>query len=179
MKNRLVIYDFDGTLFDSPDREKGHRIYRAATNSDFPFQGWWGRPESLLPPIVPQEPDEKWFIKSTIQVYKNDAADENTSVILMTGRPVKMRQRVKQILDSQKLKFDAYFFSGQKNSKGTDTGEIKLNYILELLEPKYKTLELWEDRPSQIDFFIENLPKSCNLEKIIVHDAVKMINHQI
>ena len=40
-----VIYDFDGTLFHSPDREKGEVAYLEATGELWPFDGWFGRIE--------------------------------------------------------------------------------------------------------------------------------------
>jgi len=41
----LDIFDFDGTLFDSP-----------GSPASFSGKGWWDAPESLMPPCVPERP---------------------------------------------------------------------------------------------------------------------------
>ena len=44
---RLAVFDFDGTLFDSPEQEDGMRIWSQKTGQQYPHKGWWGRRESL------------------------------------------------------------------------------------------------------------------------------------
>jgi hypothetical protein len=175
VKNRIAIYDFDGTLFRSPDREEGSRIYQQATGQPWPYQGWWGRAETLMPPIVPEVPGAAWFIDHVVKQQRADSADPKTTTILMTGRPNKIRERVKQILDSHGLRFDQYFFRGQRNSVGNDTFEIKANYIQDLITPDTTTIEIWEDRPEHVTEFwalAEKLKANHgNLAKIYIHDA--------
>ena len=43
----LQVYDFDGTLVNTPVPEVGMAQYLEATGVPWPFQGWWGRKESL------------------------------------------------------------------------------------------------------------------------------------
>ena len=38
-----MIYDFDGTLFHSPNKELGEQLYEKSTGKKWPFKGWWGR----------------------------------------------------------------------------------------------------------------------------------------
>lgn len=177
-KERLVIYDFDGTIFNSPDREVGEEIYIRETGMGLPFSGWWGRIESLSPPIVPNKPGEEWLIRSTIENYKEEVARRgiDTELVLMTGRPFKMKGRVVEICDYFGLGFDYYFFRGQSGSKGSDTLEIKANFIInDLVHDGLKVLEIWEDRPEHIIGFA-NFAKELKLrfphiEKVIIHDA--------
>jgi hypothetical protein len=178
MKKRAVIYDFDGTIFNSPDREKGELTYLEATGELFPYQGWWGRPETLLPPIVPEFPGEEWLIKETIENYKKDALDqENTELILMTGRPYKNRKRIIAICNHFGLFFHKYYFRGMKGQKGRDTFEIKINIIKQdVIKERLTTLELWEDRQEHVSGFLNHAKKwrteYQHLEKIIVHDVL-------
>jgi len=170
---RAVIFDFDGTIFKSPDRNEGAKTYREATGMLFPYQGWWGRVETLSPPIVPEKPGEEWFIEETIKAYREDAKDENSKLYLMTGRPHKIRRRVIDILDSYDLKFHEYYFRGHPGSKGRDTLEIKKNLIeAHVLHPKLEILEIWEDRPEHVSEFF-NLAKrwKANLHKAVIHDV--------
>jgi len=181
-KTRLVTYDFDGTLFNSPDREFGEKKYIELTGEKFPHKGWWGRVESLLPPIVPLIPDKSWFIEETINAYKEDIKCEKTSCMLMTGRPFKIRKRIFEILESQKLLFHFYVFRGQKGQFGNDTLEIKINAIDDhLANNNIKTLEIWEDRPEHADSFCKYAINSCKnakLEEAIIHDIATGQKHK-
>jgi hypothetical protein len=183
MKTRLVIYDFDGTIFRSPDKEAGKKLYLEKTGNIFPCQGWWGRMESLSPPIVPQTPDPSWYFSHTINNIQSDQASPETKLVLMTGRPYHLRSRVLELLDNQGLIFDGYFFSAQVDSKGNTTAEIKKNYILKLLEENYESLEIHEDRIDQIAEFIKFSKELRSLypsiKKILIHDAVNTNIHNL
>ena len=174
--NRLVIYDFDGTLFNSPNRETGEIAYFEATGKEFPFQGWWGRLESLMPPIVPEKPGTEWLIPKPVASYREDRKNPNSQLVLMTGRPFKNRKRIIEICDSHDIKFDKYFFRGQPGQKGRDTLEIKCNFIQELIHPKLEILEIWEDRPEHVSAFFnfsKILKKNFNnLKTILIHDVL-------
>lgn len=177
---RTVIYDFDGTLFNSPTREQA----KTCLNKDFAFEGWWGRPESLLPPVVPQNPTSEWYIQHTIEQYRKDAQNQNTKLVLMTGRPIKIRTRVQEICDFYELKFHEYYFRGQKNQKGNDTFEIKCNFITQsIMHEELKVLEIHEDREEHVQGFIESAKfwkkNYGNLDKIVVHDVVQRHSHDI
>lgn len=195
-KTRVVIYDFDGTLFNSPTREEAEKQYLQYAisitriergkgmghvrgsdnvNKTFPFQGWWGRPESLNPPVVPKNPSSEQYIKYVVDNYHNDVLDKNTEVILMTGRPIKLKDRVLEICQNENLHFDRTFFTGQKGSKGSDTFEIKTNFIENEILEDQETLEIWEDRPEHVKKFSEKaktwLSEKKTLKKVIINDV--------
>ena len=176
-KKRVVIYDFDGTLVKSPDRDEGETRYFEATGQMFPFSGWWGRKETLMPPIFPDKPGEEHFIMPTVQAYREDAKCDQSELILMTGRPFKHRKRIIEILDHQNIKFHNHYFRGQPGQKGRDTLEIKINFIEnDLIHEGLEILEIWEDRPEHISAFF-NMGKrwknTHSLQKIIIHDVFK------
>lgn len=176
-KKRVVIYDFDGTLFKSPLREDGELLYFEATGKKLPFPGWWGRLESLSPPIIPEKPGPEWLITNTINAYREDIKDEETEVILMTGRPFKHRKRILEICEHNNLLFHDHYFRGQPGQKGRDTLEIKSNFIVEhLIHPELAFLEIWEDRPEHTSAFYDLAKKwkitFPNLEKITIHDVL-------
>ena len=177
MKTRTVIYDFDGTIFRSPEREDGENIYFEATGELLPFPGWWGRIESLTPPIVPSLPDENWYLSDTISCCKEDYSRQDTEVILMTGRHKHVIHRVFELCEIADLKFDRYFYKGLKGQKGTETFVVKRHYIQDfIIHPNLKILEIWEDRPEHVSNFanISKYWKSNiykHLEQIIIHDV--------
>ena len=175
-KSRLVIYDFDGTIFKSPDRKAGEDISLQLTGKKLPFPGWWGRKESLLPPIVPEKPGKEWYIEHSIAAYREDIKDDDTEVILMTGRIFKNRKRVIEICQNADILFHDHYFSGQPGHKGKNTLEIKSNFILnDLMHENLKILEIWEDRPEHVEGFL-NLTKKMHreilhLQKTIILDV--------
>lgn len=177
-KARLVIYDFDGTIFNSPDRPEGETAYFEATGQTFPFSGWWGRKETLLPPIVPQEPGSEWYIERTVNAFREDAKRQDTELILMTGRPFKNRKRIIELCELNQMVFHGHYFRGQPGQKGRDTLEIKSNFITEdLMHEGLTVIEIWEDRPEHTSAFF-NLARQWkkkykHLEKIIIHDVLQ------
>jgi hydroxymethylpyrimidine pyrophosphatase-like HAD family hydrolase len=173
---RLVVYDFDGTLFHSPDREKGSLAYQEATGQPWPFNGWWGRPESLESPVVPSVPTPEWYVSAVVESQRRDMSEPGTTVVLMTGRPYRLKSRVLDILQVQGLRFHDHFFSGQPGSSGSDTLSIKKNHLRRLLGDGVTTLEMWEDRDDQIAGFLafgEDIKRSRPDFNIVLHDAKK------
>ena len=173
-RRRIVIYDFDGTLFRSPDRDEGEVLYLEGTGQEFPFAGWWGRIETLQPPIVPEVPPAEMWIAETVEAYRKDAQDKDTHLVLMTGRPFKIRRRVEEILHGADIRFHDYFYRGMKGTRGRDTFEIKINIIEgELMHPAVEVLEIWEDRPEHASGFMTKAKEQWkkNLRKIIVHNV--------
>jgi FMN phosphatase YigB (HAD superfamily) len=55
---RLISFDFDDTLFHTPKPEQGEQIWKEKTGTDWPYSGWWGRPESCLLYTSPSPRDE-------------------------------------------------------------------------------------------------------------------------
>lgn len=180
--SRLVIYDFDGTLFHSPDAEKGKELYKDITGEPWPHRGWWGRLETLSPPLVPEMPGPEWYITKSVSSCKADLGDADATVVLMTGRPNQFRRRITEILDHAGLKMHGYFLTGQPGTVGNSTFEIKFNFIQGLLNPNYKSIEIHEDRPDQILLFKSFVPeiktKFPNIEKIIINDIPNDVSHE-
>lgn len=184
MKNysRLAIYDFDGTLFRSPGPEEGSDLYFDATGNYWPHQGWWGRVESLLPPIIPNPIPQSLWIEEVVSRYRQDIKDQNAFVVLMTGRPYKNRHRIQEILKDQNLEFHKEYYRGMKGQKGRDTFDIKVNIIeQELFHDNLKIVEIFEDRPEHLSAFMQKAKKwisSTNLSKAIIHDVPNSTFHE-
>ena len=177
MKSRIAIYDFDGTLFNSPSPDAGRIRYKEITGFDYPHIGWWGRIETLSHPLVPEIPSDEWYRNDVISHYHDDRSCSNTNLILMTGRTYKFQSRIMQILDARKLKFEQYFFAGKRDTQGSNGLEIKCNNIKHIVKPHHNKLEVCEDRQYQIEVFKEFfglLLKKSNLKEIIIHDAVSL-----
>jgi len=135
---KISIFDFDGTLVDSPKPEDGIPIWEEVNGYGYPFKTWWDRVESL-----DQEVFDIDTIESTIDNYNEEYENEDTLVIMLTGRLSKLRDTVKKILYSKGLVFDEYHFKDIDN-----TLLSKVNKIEELLDryPNVEEIEMWEDR---------------------------------
>ena len=160
---KISIFDFDGTLVDSPKPEDGIAIWEEIYGFEYPFKTWWDRVESL---------DQKVFnidtIESTIDDYNEEYGNEDTLVIMLTGRLSKFRDTVKKILYSKGLVFDEYHFKDIDN-----TLLSKVNKIEELLHryPNVEEIEMWEDRKHHAKAFeiwgkTNGIPINVNLVKV-------------
>jgi hypothetical protein len=142
---KLSVFDFDGTLVNTPLPEVGKPIWKEKTGEEWPHKGWWGRIESLDMNVFdfPTLPD-------IVSAYKTEAADKNTMVVLLTGRRTNLAASVKAILDSHGLSFDAYLYN-----YGGDTGDNKIEQIENILNkvPAIKEVEFWDDRLSHFEKF--------------------------
>jgi hypothetical protein len=142
---KLSVFDFDGTLVDTPMPEDGKKVYKEKTGQDWPFAGWWGQPLSLSMDVF-----EMPTIASTIKAYNNEKRDASTAVVMLTGRMVKLGDKVKDILDKKGLKFDEYHYN-----KGGSTDVAKIKTLDELLikYPNVQKIEMWDDRDEHIPIF--------------------------
>ena len=144
---KISIFDFDGTLMSTPEPETGMKIYKEKTGKDWPFQGWWGRNESLDMDIFDIKP-----IPSVIVDYNKERVKPNTRVIMMTGRIPKNAEFVEKILNKYNITFDEYIYK-----KASDTLSFKINKLEEMLRcySNLKEISMWEDRIEHVKAFTE------------------------
>ncbi len=142
---KLAVFDFDGTLVDTPLPEDGKKEYKKKTGKDWPHAGWWGQPMSLDMNVFDMP-----TISSVISDYKKEIQDPNTMVVMVTGRMVKLTDLVKDILNRHGLKFHEYHFN-----RGGSTESAKKKTFDQILSqhPSIKEVELWDDREEHIPIF--------------------------
>lgn len=88
MKNRLVIFDFDGTIANVPERP-----------NSWAGKDWWGHPDSL------SQPHYKGYVNdAVVDAFKEANADPNTDAILVTGRRGIIASHVRNVLRSNGLR---------------------------------------------------------------------------
>jgi len=144
---RIAIFDFDGTLADTPLPDKGKETYKGATGKDWPHKGWWSREESL---------DMEMFdinvVQSVVDDYQAEMEKSDTLVIMMTGRIPKLSKHVEDILMAKGLTFDRYYYN-----TGGETGQVKINFMSQLVNEfkNTKEIHLWDDRDLHIPRFEE------------------------
>jgi len=152
---KIAIFDFDGTLMDTPSPEVGKIEWEEKTGKEYPHRGWWSKRESLDTTVFDINP-----IKDTVLEYLAEYEDPNTLVIMLTGRLSNQADQVEDILNSQGIIFDEYHY---KNDG--DTLSSKLNTIRSLLNryPNVNFIEVYEDKePHAIGF--EEWGKENNID---------------
>lgn len=145
MKN-IVIYDFDSTLFRTPEKnDENMKLWKKKTGIDWKG-GWWGNKESLNFNVFDINPID-YVYESALK----DIQDYDTYTILLTGRIIKLENHVKDLCSKFKLNFDRYYFNNTN-----DTLTFKLS-VLQRLKEEFKDTEkfiMWEDRIEHIPHFI-------------------------
>jgi hypothetical protein len=142
---KLDVFDFDGTLVDTPLPEEGKKIYKQKTGKDWPHAGWWGQPLSLDTSVFDMP-----TVPSVIADYEKERAKPNTMTVMLTGRMVKLGELVRKILADKNLTFDEYHFN---RGGSTDTAKIKTMEDILRRVNTIREIHMWDDREEHIPVF--------------------------
>jgi tRNA nucleotidyltransferase/poly(A) polymerase len=144
---KVAFYDFDGTLMDSPLPDPGKSVYREKTGKVYPHQGWWGRPESLDLDVFDIQPNSELEA-----LFRKDASDPNTRVVLLTNRLSRLSEPIKKILAKHNMIFDYYSFKNDGREKGERVYDILTsNY------PEAELVEFYDDDIKHVQNVRDNL----------------------
>jgi tRNA nucleotidyltransferase/poly(A) polymerase len=146
-EKKVVFYDFDSTLMDSPLPETGKIIYKEKTGQVYPHQGWWGRPESLDLSIFDIQTNPEIEAK-----FRVDSSDPNTYVVLLTNRLSRLSEPIKKILNKHNIVFDTYSFKNDAREKGE-----RVLDMMKSIYPNIKKLEFYDDDIKHIQNVRDNL----------------------
>jgi len=201
MPCKLDIFDFDGTLVNTPlDTTENRRLYE--NDKGIPWiidketsrrlsakhrkhigmrRGWYGRRETLEPPLVPNPTPKSIFIPKVCDQFRESKANEEAITLLMTGRHAGIMAQVLRICGDGKLVdvkhkgikdgklyvdcVDANvqcLFMGQNgpDPQGTKPNET-LPWKMWIIEqyvrvfPDLEKIEIWEDREAHVAEFRE------------------------
>lgn len=170
--NKISIFDFDGTLMDTPDSKEGKKQWEEFKGEEYPHIGWWSKPESLDDSVFDIQP-----IESTVSDYKNEMNNPNTFVIMLTGRLPHQSKQIEELLALHNIHFKEYHYK----SNG-DTLTSKINTIKSLLNrfPEVNEIEMWEDRePHAIAFDEWGKENGVNIKVNIVKKNDISINESV
>jgi hydroxymethylpyrimidine pyrophosphatase-like HAD family hydrolase len=151
---KVVFYDFDGTLIDSPEPESGKVIYEEITGKPYPHKGWWGRNESLDINVFTINP-----LYSIERLFRKDANDKETRVILLTNRLFKLSDPIMKILGINNMFFNHYSFKNDNRNKGE-----RIYDILTLEYPNVELVEFYDDDMNNIEAVKDKLKGTYNFK---------------
>lgn len=140
---RLIAFDFDGTLCDSPMPETGKKIWKEKTGSEFPFVGWWSKPESLDLNVF----DIKMFPSVQNQLNR-ERSTPDTLVIILTSRMKKLIPQIEAVLNKNGVVVDKIDAKYNELTKGQKI----LEYIKHF--PLLEEISVFEDRQVDIDSYL-------------------------
>lgn len=146
---KLAVFDFDGTLIDTPLSDTGRLEYEKKTGKPWPHEGWWSKAESLDMTIFDIKP-----IPSVKEAYHFEKSKDEVLLIMLTGRMINKKidftNHVKHILDTHGFEFDEYILN-----RGGSTDVSKIKSMEKLLEKHTDVveMELWDDRIEHIPIF--------------------------
>ena len=144
---KIVCFDFDGTLINSPTPETGREVWEKATSQSWAGRGWWGNPESLnLNVFYP--PVNQWVYKH----YIDHINDPECYTFLATGRLLKLKKQVEDVLKLHNIKFDDIFCNS-----GGETYKFKTWLFQSIIKqnPQANEFIMYDDRHEHLVKFVE------------------------
>jgi hypothetical protein len=137
--NRLVMYDFDGTLFRSWEEEPPW--WGGSELDDGPYS-FFIRPESLDEPCVPGSPSSAYWIPGPVASAKRNSSRRDTFVVLITGRVKVHKRRVLELLSGQGIRPNATYFN-----PGMSAARFKVAVLKNLLVGlnTVSSVDVWEN----------------------------------
>lgn len=152
---KLSVFDFDGTLFKSPDKPDGYK------------GNWWIEEKSLNPPAVPKKPDDSFWNMEVVNKALEEIQNPKNCVILMTGRVDQFfTDRINELIKQKGLNFKHVWL----NQFGRSTGEFKVEKIKTVLRDNLsiKEIEIWEDEQDKVELYTDTFGKDYkfNINKL-------------
>lgn len=145
------FWDFDGSLADSPLPEPGKEQYKKVKGVDYPYTGWWGRPESLTLEIHDVQ------LNPVLKPILLDSMDkENERNFILTSRLSKLKEEVKAILVHNGIELEK--FDGFSFFNNIDKGQRILDIIMGL-EHLIDEIHVYEDREKEFIALEKARPK--------------------
>lgn len=140
MSIKLMFWDFDGTLFDSPLPEIGKPLYKELYGQEYPHQGWWGRLESMDPKFDIQ-PN-----KQVLDIFRSHEGPMTFNYIL-TSRLPKFKPAIHDLL--HKFNID---MRGIMTMSNLDKGQRILHTVKEYMSNNVSISEVYffDDRDKEI-----------------------------
>lgn len=137
--NKIVFYDFDGTLINTPEPETGKKQWEKKYKKMFPYLGWWSKKESLDLDVF----DIKPFTHIKNRLNK-DFKDPETYVVILTSRIDSLKNQLKKILDANDIEVDEISTRTKDRNKSVRIKDFLTKF------PNVKSIEVYDDREVEL-----------------------------
>lgn len=146
MIRKLISFDFDNTLVNTPTPETGRPHWEKETGLSWAGRGWWGSAESLNTKVF-YPPLNMWVYNK----FEKCILDDENYVFIATGRLRRLETQVKNVLDLHNINCDFYC------NTGGDTFNFKCHLFETLMmsNPKADELIMFDDRHEHLVRFVE------------------------
>lgn len=155
----LCVFDFDDTLFRSPEQPKN-------------FKGNWKiSKESLSEPHVPEIPSDIFWNLNIVNRAKECIENKNNYCVMLTGRIDRFfEDRIKQLLSQKQLNFKEVHL----NEFGEDTVEFKIQKINNILRryPSIKNIKFWDDKKEYLQKYLDEFKQNYKVYSNIVGNII-------
>lgn len=132
---RIVMFDFDGTLFRSwektPEWWPDPRPY-----------SFFMRPESMGEPCVPERPGPQYWIRGAVAEARESGARRDTLTIIVTGRVKAHEPRIRELLTQAGIRVERMFFNPGMNAA---TFKTRVLGMLLASNPVIDEIHIWEN----------------------------------
>ncbi len=148
----LAVFDFDHTLYKSPEAPKGHK------------GNWHIKPESL-----PENPKDKSWNNEIVIKAQELCDDPSVYCVMMTGRVGNVfGEKIDNYFKQRGLNFAKTFY----NEFGGDTADYKIDNINKLLNKlsNVKSLIMWDDDREKAEKYSEEFADKIDYKIHMVGD---------
>jgi hypothetical protein len=110
---RLAVFDFDGTLMNTPEAEDGKRVWSETKGEDYTQKGWWSKRESLDTNVFDIKP-----FPDVLAQLNREKATPDTLVVILTSRMERLRPQVENVLKLNNIVVDEVILKEGNEDKG-------------------------------------------------------------
>jgi FMN phosphatase YigB (HAD superfamily) len=140
-KAKIALWDCDGCLVDTPLPERDKTSWEKHHDKPWPFQGWWGRMESMCADAF----NITTFADRHEEFVKLDG--EGFEQFILTSRLPRFTDRIKDILSANGLSVKK-IFTKTNATKGERILELIAQYKAEGIEIEH--IKFFDDRLKEI-----------------------------
>lgn len=120
---KVKVFDFDSTLVE-PNGEENDEFMETSESLNFDFK----------------------LKKSTLKEYLKASEEEDTILVLLTNRTIKLKTEVIELLERKEITFDYHLFRNIDRSKGN-----RLSNFIDKFEKEIKEIYFWDDKQKHIN----------------------------
>ena len=165
-QNILYIFDFDGTLFNSP--MPNPKIWKSEIGTvkgtkEQNGYGWFQDPETLSEDFI----KNSTFIPDIYNEAKDAQNSLDITTVLLTGRTKAFEPQILKICDRGDLIFDEYYFKPVNSTESTF--DYKINTIKNLINKYTPTYVVFFDDREKEEKRIKSALSELNIDFDIHH----------